>query len=80
MTKPQIVGLVLWRGGIAFAVGYGLFLGVREALEVLKQQGMEIPDLLVTGISSVIAGSLLFMVSLAMEQFRDASTNKERQG
>jgi hypothetical protein len=79
MKKLHIIGLLLWRGGLLFAVGYGLFLSAKFALRMLGMWRIEVPDSLTTGIALVIAGFLAIMLSLILERIQDASREKDQQ-
>ena len=77
MKKLQIIGLLLWRGGILFAIGYGFFGVANFALNILRMWGIRIPFLLKTGSALVVAGFLLILLSLILERLRDIAKEKE---
>ena len=77
MKKLQIIGLLLWRGGLLCAIGYGFFRVANFALNMLRMWGIRIPFLLKTGCAFVIAGFLLLLLSLILERLRDAAKEKE---
>lgn len=63
----QLVGLLLWRGGLLFAASWAFYEGARWAL-----QFFDLPRLVEVGISLVISGAILVFVSLILERSADA--------
>jgi len=69
MTKQrwQMVGLLLWRGGMAFVVAYGFYHG---AWRLLRQLAW--PPQLTVGAAIALAGFCLVIVSLIAERRKAA--------
>jgi len=63
----QLVGLVLWRGGLAFVLAYAFYHGARQLLRQLAW-----PPQLTVGAAIGAAGLCLVMVSLIVERRRAA--------
>lgn len=66
----QVAGLVLWRGGLAFAAGYLLYQGAWELLRRLDW-----PPQITIGSAIALAGFGLFMLSLIAER-REAARSE----
>ena len=67
MKVQHLVGLLLWRGGLLMAGGWGFYRGARLVLRYF-----EFPTQIEVGLSLVICGLAFVMVSLIL----DARTNR----
>ena len=72
MRKTQVVGLLLWRGGLLLAGGSALYLAVRYGLGFLRFFGIFVPLLAEVGLGIGITGFLLVVLSLVLERIQDA--------
>lgn len=63
----QLVGLILWRGGLLFAAAAALFEVSRRVLRY-----GDIPTQLEVGFGLALAGFVLIILSLIIERIRDA--------
>ena len=76
MRKSQVIGMILWRGGLLFAAAYAFFWGATYALGLLRIWGIRFPDSVKAGLGLMIAGFLLVMLSLLLERIRDLREEK----
>ena len=67
MRKSQVLGMMLWRGGLMLAAGYSLYEAARWVLRFF-----DIPDQLQVGLGLAIAGAVLVLASLLVERVIDA--------
>ncbi|MGK7297237.1 MAG: hypothetical protein ACNS61_15665 [Candidatus Wenzhouxiangella sp. M2_3B_020] len=67
MRRWQIVGIVLWRGGLAFTAGYLFYRGAWQIVHPLDW-----PPQLAIGSAIALAGFGLFMLSLIVERRKAA--------
>ena len=67
MRAIHRAGLIMWRGGI-------LLLGVTAAIEIMHAllRFMDVPRHVELGLTFILAGLALVIVSLIMERVRDA--------
>ena len=72
MKRIQVVGLLLWRGGLLLSSSWGLFRGARYALSRFV-----LPLQLEIGAACVLAGLGLVMLSLILERMQDARAEEE---
>ncbi len=63
MRRWQIAGIVLWRGGLAFAAGYLFYQG---AWRIVRR--LDWPPQITVGSAIALAGFGLFMLSLIAER------------
>ena len=73
-STSQTIGFVLWRGGLYFSGGYATFVSVRWFLRVVLALGVPAPILI--GISLFLAGGLLVLASILVEQILDTRAEK----
>jgi len=76
MKKTQAAGLILWRGGYLSAAAYAAYLGAKQTLYMAKAFGIVIPRPAEIGMCLVMAGFLLVMASLALENIQDSRAEK----
>ena len=69
MNRWQIIGVVLWRGGLAFVAAYAFYRG---AWRLLRQ--LDWPPQLTVGTAIALAGFALVMLSLILERRAAAKT------
>lgn len=69
MKPEQVVGLVLWRGGILLAVGYVAYWGLRSILSITDAQ-------LEFSVAILLTGVVLLFASVVAEQIADARSNE----
>ncbi len=67
MNKTQVVGALLWRGGLLLAAAAALFESARWILRVV-----DIPPQLEIGFGLLLSGFVLVMVSLIVERIKDS--------
>lgn len=67
MRKSQVIGLILWRGGLLFVASVLLYEGAWWLLFFV-----DVPAQLKVGIGLAIAGSVLVLASLIAERIADA--------
>ena len=67
MNKTQVVGALLWRGGLLLAAAAALFESVRWILRLV-----DIPPQLEIGFGLLLSGFVLVMVSLIVERIKDS--------
>ena len=67
MRRFQLVGIILWRGGLLLLAGYALFETIRWILRFY-----EIDPLLEIGLGLTLAGIGFVLVSLILERVDDA--------
>ena len=67
MNKTQVVGALLWRGGLLLAAAAALFESARWILRVV-----DIPRQLEIGFGLLLSGFVLVMVSLIVERIKDS--------
>jgi len=70
MTKIQLLGLFLWRGGLAFAAVAGLYY---STWWVLTQYFVLVPNTIKVGLAIGLAGLILFTASFVLERFEDGA-------
>lgn len=68
-TGLSLAGLILWRGGLAFAAASGLYYG---AWQYLKMMPWPLAIKIGAGLAAAGVGSIV--VSLVLERRRDART------
>lgn len=66
----QLIGLVLWRGGLVFVAAYGFYYGAWQFI-----QQLDWPRTITIGTSIALAGFALLMLSLILER-RDAARSE----
>lgn len=69
VERWRMVGVVLWRGGLAFVAGYTFYLGSWRLIRMLDW-----PAQITVGLALALAGLGLVMVSLILERVRAART------
>jgi hypothetical protein len=69
IERWRMVGVVLWRGGLAFVVAYSFYLGSWRLIRLLDW-----PAQITVGLAVALAGLGLVMVSLILERVRAAKT------
>ncbi len=67
MNKTQVVGALLWRGGLLLAAAAALFESARWILRLV-----DIPPQLEIGFGLLLSGFVLVMVSLIVERIKDS--------
>lgn len=67
MTRWQLTGVLLWRGGLLFATLAAFYYGAWHLVETLR-----LPTQLTTGLALASTGLALVMVSLVLERRKDA--------
>ena len=72
MRKAQVLGLVLWRGGLLVAGATGLFYGAQELLRYV-----DLPGVLQIAGALVLSGLGLVLVSIVLENQEDAQGSEE---
>jgi hypothetical protein len=65
----QMVGIMLWRGGLAFLVAYGFYHGAWQLLSRLAW-----PPQLISGSAIALGGFGLVLLSLILERRRAAGS------
>jgi hypothetical protein len=66
MKRTQLIGVLLWRGGLLLAVGGGVF----ESLRWLVRHS-DLPSQLEVGFGLFVTGGVLFVASLLAERVGD---------
>lgn len=69
VERWRMVGVVLWRGGLAFVAAYTFYWGSWRLIRMLDW-----PAQITVGLAVASAGLGLVMVSLVMERVRAART------
>lgn len=64
-----MIGVVLWRGGLAFVAGYSFYLGAWQMIASLDW-----PRQITTGLAVAASGLGLVMLSLILERREAART------
>ncbi len=72
MRASTLIGLILFRGGLALAGGYSFFRAARYVLQFI-----ELPWEVEVGGALMLSGLGLVMVSLVMERYQDMQAEKE---
>lgn len=67
MRRAQLIGMILWRGGLLLAAGWAFYEGATWILRLV-----EVPRQIEVGLGLVLAGLGLVLVSLILERIRDA--------
>ncbi len=67
MNKTQVVGALLWRGGLLLTAAATLFESARWILRLV-----DIPPQLEIGFGLLLSGFVLVMVSLVVERIKDS--------
>ncbi len=67
MNKTQVVGALLWRGGLLLAAAAALFESASWILRVV-----DMPPQLEIGFGLLLSGFVLVMVSLIVERIKDS--------
>ncbi|MCG8468538.1 MAG: hypothetical protein MJB57_10080 [Gemmatimonadetes bacterium] len=70
MNRTHRAGLVLWRGGLLLAIGYVVFERIRAILAIADPQ-LEI------AVSVLLVGLFFVLLSVVIEQVRDARAARE---
>ena len=73
VKKAQILGLVLWRGGLLLVGATALYYGARQLLRFV-----ELPLTLQVGGSLILAGVILVLASMIMENVAETRGDKSR--
>ena len=76
MTKVQLLGLFLWRGGLAFTAVAGLYYG---AWWVLSEYFSRVPTTIKVGLAIGVAGLILFTISFVFERYEDGAIQRGSQ-
>ena len=63
IQRWQLLGLMLWRGGLAFVAAYGFYYGAWQVV-----RAMDWPQTLTIGASIALAGFGLVFLSLILER------------
>ncbi|MEM7703951.1 MAG: hypothetical protein AAF358_00270 [Pseudomonadota bacterium] len=63
----KLTGLVMWRGGLAFAAAAGLYYGAWQYIKLLSW-----PGAVKVAAAAAVAGTGLLLVSMILERRRDA--------
>ncbi len=66
MRRTQIIGLLLWRGGLMFTGAWVAFIAARQFIRLV-----EVPAQVEIGLGLVLTGALLVLVSLILERAAD---------
>ena len=69
MKKTQMVGALLWRGGIVFAAVAGTVESARWILRLVN-----VPDEVELGLGLLVSGFVLLLASLLFERIQDYRT------
>lgn len=72
MRAVQLIGLLLWRGGLLFIGAAILFYAARFLLRFIS-----VPVQLEVGLGLMVAGFCLVMISLITERIADARTEED---
>ena len=72
MKRIQVVGALLWRGGLLLAAVAAFFESARWLLRVI-----DVPRELELGLGLLISGFALVLVSLVMERVQDYRAESE---
>ena len=67
-ARAQLVGMLLWRGGLLFVACYSGYRGFRELV-----RWVELPLQLEVGVAVGLTGFALVIASLILERIRDAT-------
>jgi len=67
MRRTQLIGLLLWRGGLLLAGGWVAVTVARQLIRLV-----EVPTQVEIGGGLMLGGALLVMASLIMERIADA--------
>lgn len=67
LTRIQLLGMILWRGGLLFASGWALLEGSRWLLALVA-----LPPQLETGAGLILAGAVLVLLSFVLERVEDS--------
>ena len=70
MKRTHQLGLVLWRGGLLLAIGYVSYGRIRAVLSIADDQ-------LEVAIAILLIGLLFVLLSVIIEQVRDARVERE---
>lgn len=73
VKKAQILGLVLWRGGLLLVGASALYYGARQIL-----QFVDLPLTLQVGGSLILAGLTLVLASMIMENVAESRSDASR--
>ena len=65
----QLIGLMLWRGGLAFVAAYGFYYGAWQFI-----QRLDWPRAITIGASIALAGFALLVLSLILDRRNAART------
>jgi len=71
VKQAQILGLVLWRGGLLFVGASALYYGARQLLRFI-----DLPLALQVGGSLILAGLILVLASMVMENVADSRNER----
>lgn len=72
MQRLQVLGFVLWRGGLFLVGGYIVYEGAMALLSAMEAWGIQLEMGPKTGLALVLSGLLFVIVSLIMERVQDA--------
>jgi hypothetical protein len=72
MRRTQLIGVLLWRGGLLLAAGAAVFESVRWFLRLV-----DLPPQLEVGVGLVVSGAILVFVSLIIERIRDLRAQED---
>jgi hypothetical protein len=75
MRGLQLIGLLLWRGGVLLIVVTAVVLGLRALLAVWSP-----PVLVEVGLLLVLGGIVLVMISLILERVQDVRAERSNGG
>ena len=68
-TSLKLVGLVMWRGGLAFAAAAGLYYGAWQYIKLLAW-----PGAVKVAAAAAAAGTGMLLLSMILERRRDAQS------
>ena len=75
MRPAQLIGLLLWRGGLILVGAWALFEAADWFLRFI-----ELPTQLEVGLALIIAGGALVVISVILERIRDARREGDLSG
>ena len=75
MKRTQLIGVLLWRGGLLLAAVAAVFELVRWLLRVV-----DLPAQLEIGVGLVVSGAVLVFASLIIERIRDRRLEEDLHG
>ena len=69
MSNGKTIGMILFVGGIILLIAYGIYQGFQE-IEIID-------PIIAIGVGAIILGFLALLISIVVEQRRDAKKMRE---